>query len=93
MGTKKGRFYGKGVPFKGAPQTFRGAVAPNFPPGSATESMSGNRCDVRMASRIAPSGQGAMNANCYMILTVRIVANVASLIDIMVKQNVICRTK
>jgi len=32
MGTKKGCIYGKGAPFKGAPQTFGGAVAPNCPP-------------------------------------------------------------
>jgi len=31
MGTKKGRIYGKGAPFKGAPQTFRGAVAQTAP--------------------------------------------------------------
>jgi len=36
MATKKGRIYGKGVPLKGAPQRFGGAVAPNCPPGSAT---------------------------------------------------------
>jgi len=36
MGTKKGSIYGKGAPFKGAPQRFRGAVAPSCPPGSAT---------------------------------------------------------
>jgi len=29
MGTKTGRIYGKEAPFKGAPQTFGGAVAPN----------------------------------------------------------------
>jgi len=32
MGTKKGRIYDKGAPFKGAPQRFRRAVAPNCPP-------------------------------------------------------------
>jgi len=32
MGTKKGRIYGKGAPFKGAPQRFGGTVAPNCPP-------------------------------------------------------------
>jgi len=31
MGTKKGRIYGKGAPFKGAPQRFGGEVAPDFP--------------------------------------------------------------
>jgi len=41
MGTKKGRIYDKGAPFKGAPQRFRRAVAPNCPPPlqSATENM------------------------------------------------------
>jgi len=34
MGTKKGRIYNKGAPFKGAPQRFGGAVAPNCPPPS-----------------------------------------------------------
>jgi len=29
---KKGRIYGKGAPFKGAPQRFGGVVAPNRPP-------------------------------------------------------------
>jgi len=38
MGAKKGRKYGKGAPFKGAPQTFREAVATNCPTGSATAS-------------------------------------------------------
>jgi len=28
MGTKKGRYYGKGAPFKVAPQTFEGAQLP-----------------------------------------------------------------
>ena len=32
MGTKKGRIYGKGASFKGAPQTFGGSVAPHCPP-------------------------------------------------------------
>jgi len=32
MGTKIGRIYGKGAPFKGAPQRFEGAVAINRPP-------------------------------------------------------------
>jgi len=32
MGTKKGRIYGKGAPFKGVPQRFGVAVAPNGPP-------------------------------------------------------------
>jgi len=36
MGTKKGRIYGKGAPFKGAPQSFGGEVASNCLPGSAT---------------------------------------------------------
>jgi len=40
MGTKKGRIYGKGAPFKGVPQTFEGEVAPNCPPGSATDFLS-----------------------------------------------------
>ena len=36
MVAKKVRIYGKSAPFKGAPQRFEGAVAPNSPPGSAT---------------------------------------------------------
>jgi len=36
MGTKKGRIYDKEAPFKGVPQRFGWAVAPNCPPGSAT---------------------------------------------------------
>jgi len=32
MGTKKGPIYGKGAPFKGAPQAFGGTVASNCPP-------------------------------------------------------------
>jgi len=31
MGTKVGRIYGKGAPFKGAPQRFGEAVAPKCP--------------------------------------------------------------
>jgi len=37
MGTTKGHIYGKGAPFKEGPQTFGAAVAPNCPPGSATD--------------------------------------------------------
>jgi len=32
MGTKKGRIYGKGAPFKGAPQAFRVCSCPKLPP-------------------------------------------------------------
>ena len=32
MGTKKGRIYGKGAPFKGRHRALWGAVVPNFPP-------------------------------------------------------------
>jgi len=32
VGTKKERIYGKGAPFKEAPQAFGGEVAPNCPP-------------------------------------------------------------
>ena len=31
MGTKKGRIYGKGSPFKGAPQRFGGGSCPKLP--------------------------------------------------------------
>jgi len=37
MGTKKGRIYGKGAPFKGAPQRFGAQLPQTAPPGSATE--------------------------------------------------------
>jgi len=32
MGTKKGRIYGKGAPFKGAPQAFGGQLPQTAPP-------------------------------------------------------------
>jgi len=32
MGTKKMRIYGKGAPFKGAPQRFAGDSCPKLPP-------------------------------------------------------------
>jgi len=32
MGTKKGRIYGKGAPFKGAPQRFVGGQLPQTSP-------------------------------------------------------------
>jgi len=32
MGTKKGRIYGKGAPFKGSPQEFGGRSCPKRPP-------------------------------------------------------------
>jgi len=32
MGTKKWRFYGKGAPFKRAPQEFGGGSCPKHPP-------------------------------------------------------------
>ena len=38
MGNKKERIYGKGAPFKGAPQKFGGQLLQTAPPpGSATE--------------------------------------------------------
>jgi len=41
MGTKNGSIYGKGAPFKGAPQRFGGggSCPKLLPPGSATESV------------------------------------------------------
>ena len=36
MGTKKGRIYGKGAPFKGVPQKFGGQLPQTVPPGSPT---------------------------------------------------------
>jgi len=37
MGTKKERIYGKRALFKGGHRDLWGAVAPNCPPGSATD--------------------------------------------------------
>jgi len=39
MGIRKGCIYGKGAPFKGRPRRLGVAVAPNFPPGFATDTV------------------------------------------------------
>jgi len=48
MGTKIGHIYGKGAPFKGAPERLEGQLPQTAPPGFATDS--GYTCVQRLRS-------------------------------------------